>query len=65
MARRLVIHDTVGSLSTAVADVIAKVSDEAIRARGRFTIAFSGGSLPQVVPSERDSGYVPNFIRVR
>lgn len=36
-------------LSTAAAEFVAKLSAEAIAERGRFTVAFSGGSLPKLV----------------
>ncbi len=36
------------NLSIAVAQQIAQLSAEAIRTRGRFTVAISGGSLPEL-----------------
>uniref|UniRef100_A0A7S4NNB6 6-phosphogluconolactonase n=1 Tax=Paramoeba aestuarina TaxID=180227 RepID=A0A7S4NNB6_9EUKA len=37
------------ALSTSVAKFVAEKSAEAIKERGKFTVAFSGGSLPNLV----------------
>lgn len=37
------------SLSAAVANHVAALAEQAIAARGRFTVALSGGSLPKLV----------------
>lgn len=47
--RRLVVHPSKEAMGSALADAIAEASSEAIAKKGKFTIAFSGGSLPDTV----------------
>lgn len=46
------IFSTQEELSEAVADYVQQVSVQAIRARGMFTVALSGGSLPKVLSAD-------------
>jgi len=43
------VFENITAVSAATGEFIARLSAEAIRERGRFTVAFSGGSLPGLV----------------
>ncbi|KAJ1680229.1 suppressor of los1-1 [Spiromyces aspiralis] len=43
---------TIQQVSLELRDLLAKLSKEAIAQRGKFTVAFSGGSLPTTVAAE-------------
>ena len=45
----LQIHSSKEELGQAVADLVARLSAQAVNDRGRFTVALSGGSLPKIV----------------
>lgn len=47
--RSLVVHESPEALSANLAEAIARASSDAINKTGRFTIAFSGGSLPSII----------------
>ena len=49
-------------LSSAVAKFVAEKSAEAIEKRGKFTVAFSGGSLPSLVARLYFLFLVPFFL---
>jgi 6-phosphogluconolactonase len=48
-AREVVVLDDLEAVARAAADRIAQIAREAVEARGRFTIALSGGSTPRVL----------------
>lgn len=43
-----IVRPTPDDVGAAVGELVLRVSQEAIAARGRFTLALSGGSLPKV-----------------
>ena len=43
--------DSKSAIGVEVADMLVNLSREAVAARGKFTVAFSGGSLPGIVAS--------------
>jgi 6-phosphogluconolactonase len=43
------VSSTQADLTQAAAAHVAQLAEEAVRARGRFTVAFSGGSLPRLL----------------
>ena len=49
--RSLFVFEGSEELSQRVAEYILKKSNEAIQQRGKFSVAFSGGSLPSLVAS--------------
>jgi 6-phosphogluconolactonase len=48
---RVRVFPLLDTLSFQVAEEIVKLSNEAVRERGKFTVAISGGSLPALVSS--------------
>ena len=50
-SKNIFVFENNDALSTDVAKFVAEKSAKAIEERGKFTVAFSGGSLPNLVGS--------------
>jgi 6-phosphogluconolactonase len=57
MMRELEIYDTADDLAEAAARFIVQVAQESIEARGKFTLAFTGGTTPELLYNRLAEAY--------
>src|SRR5688572_18829237 len=55
--RELEIYDTPDDLAEAAARFIVQIAQQAIDARGRFTLAFTGGKTPELLYNRLAEAY--------